>query len=63
MSKTVEMVFDKVTKNKVRYREPGTENGEEKGIFPVLYIRKDALAEMGATQPDKIQVTVEVVNS
>jgi len=57
----VELDFEKFTKNKVRFKEPGTEENGNHGIFPIIYIRKDALIQAGMTNPDKIRVTVEVI--
>ena len=62
----VTLTVDKVTKNSIRYREtPYPENPEgppeDHPIFPVIYIRKDALVQLGSSHPDTIKVTVEVV--
>jgi hypothetical protein len=45
---------DKVTKNKVVYRE--VTKGTEKGAIETLYIRKEYAAELG--NPDNLKVTV-----
>jgi hypothetical protein len=45
---------DKVTKNKVVYRE--VTRGTEKGAIETLYIRKEHAAQLG--NPDNLKVTV-----
>lgn len=54
----VTLTVDKVTKGAVRYRE--TEQPGD-AVFPVIYIRNEALLSLGSARPDTIKVTVEVV--
>jgi len=53
----VTMKVDKVTKGAVRYREVELGSG---AVFPVIYIRNEALQSLGNSHPDTIKVTVEV---
>ena len=54
----VTMTVDKVTKGTVRYREVAEEDTQK--VFPVIYIRKEALVSLGI-EPATIKVTVETV--
>jgi len=59
---TAELTLDKPTKNKLRFREPGTdEEGAHQGIFPVIYIRKESLINAGMTTTTRVRVTVEAI--
>lgn len=61
----VTLKVDKVTKGAVRYREAAIEEvlglPVTSPVFPVIYIRNEALKLLGSTHPDTIKVTVEVV--
>ena len=60
----VTLTVDKVTKGAVRYRElhpePPDPNPDYIPVFPVIYIRNEALKLLGSIHPDTIKVTVEV---
>jgi len=55
----VTLTAEKVTKNTVRFREKESDTRDK--VFPVIYIQKTALQELGSTSPETIKVTVEVV--
>jgi len=55
----IEFEFDKVTKNKVRFTETGSDFECDEAIGK-LYVHKDALSELGVEEDDWQDITVLV---